>query len=122
MNSSFRGVGRLYLNPHSGKFLDPVAKFLVPDIFDSGIGLSYPGGPVQQPHAIVDHIPESGTKNLVTDKEKTITFSAAASFLAFFLAAFLAFFFSLLARASSSSSLLLLLELEDDSEDSAFFA
>jgi hypothetical protein len=55
----------------------PEAKFSVPDwgeLVESGIGLSYrlanlcmPGGPVQQPYARVDYIPQSATKNLATD-------------------------------------------------------
>ncbi len=52
----------------------PVAKFLVPDrgdVVDSGKGLSYrtariSGGPVRQPYARVDYIPQSGTKNLAS--------------------------------------------------------
>ncbi len=59
----------------------PVAKFLVPergDIVDSGIGLlprpaglhTQAGGPVRQPYAGVDYIPQSGTKKLASGIER----------------------------------------------------
>jgi hypothetical protein len=59
----------------------PVAKFLVPewgDTVDSGIGLLHrparphtqAGGPVRQPCAGIDFIPQSGTKNLASGNEK----------------------------------------------------
>ncbi len=58
-----------------GCFL-PETKFVVPDwgdIVDSGIGLSYRSkastqadGPVGQPYAGVNYMPQSGTKNLVS--------------------------------------------------------
>ncbi len=55
----------------------PVAKFLVPDWGDiidfwhriviPACQATYAGGPVRQPYATVDYIPQSGTKNLVSE-------------------------------------------------------